>query len=156
MDNNDILRRMRYALSLSDSEMVAVFALMKEEVAEETAVAMMLKEGNAAAVICTDAQMRAWLDGLILKHRGPPREGRPQPVAEPELTNNSVLKKLRIAMNLHEADMLNILMAGGHEMSRGELSALFRKPNHKHYRPCGDQVLRNFLSGLTLRMRPSS
>jgi uncharacterized protein YehS (DUF1456 family) len=70
------------------------------------------------------------------------------------LTNNTKLKKLRIALNLHEEAMLAILEAGGHPMSRGELTALFRKPQHKHYRECGDQVLRKFLKGLTMRLRP--
>jgi uncharacterized protein YehS (DUF1456 family) len=30
---------------------------------------------------------------------------------------------------------------------------LFRKVGHDNYRPCGDQLLRNFLKGLTLRVR---
>ena len=52
--------------------------------------------------------------------------------------------------------MLGMLTLGGHPMSKGELTALFRKPTHKHYRDCGDQVLRNFLHGLTLTLRPDA
>ena len=73
-----------------------------------------------------------------------------------QLSNNDKLKKIRIALNLQEDAMLSILKAGGHPLSRGELSALFRKPSHKHYRECGDQVLRKFLSGLTQRLRPKA
>ncbi len=156
MNNNDILRRLRYALNLTDAELVAVFALSDQEVTEEAAVAMMLSEEEVGATQCTDVLMTDFLDGLILERRGPRKEGSPAPVAEPELTNNAVLKKLRIAMSFHEDDMLGVLAAGGHKMSRGELSALFRKPGHKHYRGCGDQVLRNFLTGLTMRTRSSS
>jgi uncharacterized protein YehS (DUF1456 family) len=156
MNNNDILRRLRYALSLSDAQVVSIFALNNHEVTEEEAVAMMLNEEEEAAIDCTDIQMGDFLDGLILERRGPRTGGGPAPVAAPELTNNAVLKKLRIALNFHEQDMLDILVSGGRGMSRGELSALFRKPDHKHYRGCGDQVLRNFLTGLTLRLRSPS
>ena len=61
-----------------------------------------------------------------------------------------VLKKLRIALDLREDDMLKILASGGSKLSRGELSALFRRPGHKHHRMCGDQVIRNFLKCIML------
>ena len=72
--------------------------------------------------------------------------------AEP-LTNNSILKKLRIALILQEADMLDILQQAGNPVSKSELSALFRKAGNKNYKECGDQFLRNFLKGLALRYR---
>jgi uncharacterized protein YehS (DUF1456 family) len=70
------------------------------------------------------------------------------------MTNNLVLKKLRVAFELKEDDMLAVLHDAGFEVSRPELSALFRAPTHKNYRACGDQLLRNFLKGLTARVRP--
>ena len=66
---------------------------------------------------------------------------------------NVVLKKIRIALTLHEGDMLKIIGDGGQPFSKSELSALFRKPGHKHFRPCGNQLMRAFLRGLTLRFR---
>jgi uncharacterized protein YehS (DUF1456 family) len=47
-----------------------------------------------------------------------------------------------------------ILKAAEFPVSKPELSALFRKFGHTNYRTCGDQLLRNFLKGLTLRVRP--
>ncbi len=69
------------------------------------------------------------------------------------MTNNIVLKKLRVAFELKEEDMHAILKAAEFPVSKPELSALFRKAGHNNYRACGDQLLRNFLRGLTLRIR---
>ena len=154
MNNNDTLRRIRYAFDLPDAQMVAVFGLGGQTVTEEEARTFMGSEDDEDAVYCTDAIFGCFLDGLIIDRRGPPPAGRPAPPSSQELTNNTKLKKLRIALNLQEDAMLATLKAGGHPMSSGELTALFRKPQHKHYRECGDQVLRKFLDGLTERLRP--
>ncbi len=63
------------------------------------------------------------------------------------------LKKLRVAFELKEEDLHAILASVDFPVSKPELSALFRKPGHSNYRTCGDQLLRNFLKGLTLRVR---
>ena len=156
MNNNDILRRLRYALDLSDDKMIGIFARVGQVLSKDEVHSLLGKEDEEGTVICLDDLMAAFLDSLIIELRGPPRPGAPpQPIPE-RLTNNDIIKKLRIALKLQEGDMLTILEAGGQSMSKGELSALFRKPGHKHYRPCGDQVMRAFLRGLTLRLRPSS
>ena len=74
-------------------------------------------------------------------------------VVETRITNNLVLKKLRVAFQLKDVDMHDTFIAAGFPLTKPELTALFRQPGHKHYRPCGDQILRNFLKGLTLRYR---
>ena len=155
MINNDILRRLRYALKLSDARLVKIFARVDFDLNEDDARALLGKEDEEGTVICLDDLMAVFLDGLILELRGPAKDGRP-PHREPsKLTNNIILKKIRIALKLHEEDMLAILELGGQPMSKSEITALFRKPNHKHYRECGDQVLRAFFRGLTMRLRPS-
>lgn len=155
MTNNDILRRLRYALDLSEAQMVAIFELGGQAVTEPQAHAFMISEDDEGAQLCNDQIFGGFLDGLIIDRRGPPPAGKSVPPPSRRMSNNAKLKKLRIALNLHEDAMLTILKAGGHPMSRGELTALFRKPKHKHYRECGDQVLRKFLSGLTQHLRPS-
>jgi uncharacterized protein YehS (DUF1456 family) len=153
MLNNDILRRLRYALSLTDDQMSEVFALNGCTAAQGQVLAWMKPEDEEGTVACSDTVMADFLDGLILSKRGPRKPGSPPPARDPILTNNAVLKKIRIALTLHEEDMLTILKNGGQPLARGELTALFRKPQHKHYRECGDQVLRKFLRGLTMRLR---
>ena len=98
--------------------------------------------------------MVGFLDSLIVSRRGPSPQ--PAPPTELPLTNNTVLKKLRVAFTLQEADLLAILDSVAFTVTKPELSALFRKPDHKNYRLCGDQLLRQFLKGLTLRLRPEA
>ncbi len=155
MNNNDVLRRLRYALKLSDARMVKIFALVGETLTETEARAITGREEEEDAVFCTDDRLSLFLDGLIIDRRGPRKPGSPVPKAELELSNNDILKKVRIALTLREPDILEILRNGGHPMSKSEVGALFRKPDHKHYRTAGNQVLRKFLKGLTLRLRPT-
>ena len=155
MNNNDILRRLRYALNLSDAKMIKIFARVGQVLNEAEVQSLLGKEDEEGTVICLDDLMAAFLDSLIVELRGPPRPGSPPPAIPDRISNNDIIKKVRIALKLQEADMMAILEAGGQPMSKGELSALFRKPGHKHYRACGDQVMRAFLRGLTLRLRPS-
>ena len=69
------------------------------------------------------------------------------------MTNNDILWKLRIALKLKDADIIEILKLADFEITRTELSALFRREDHKNYRLCGDQILRRFLDGLIIRYR---
>lgn len=69
------------------------------------------------------------------------------------LTNNDILKKLRVALNLRDEDIIQILKLVEFEISKSELGAIFRKDNHPNYKPCGDQLLRNFLNGLIIYKR---
>jgi uncharacterized protein YehS (DUF1456 family) len=69
------------------------------------------------------------------------------------LTNNDILKKLRVALNLRDDDIIQILKLAEFEISKSELGAIFRKDDHPNYKPCGDQLLRNFLNGLIIYKR---
>jgi uncharacterized protein YehS (DUF1456 family) len=69
------------------------------------------------------------------------------------LTNNDILKKLRVALNLRDEDIIQILKLAEFEISKSELGAIFRKEDHPNYKPCGDQLLRNFLNGLIIYKR---
>jgi len=152
--NNDTLRRLRHALDLSDHDMLRLFAAGGRELQQSELRTLLVKPGGASFSACGDGQLGAFLDGLIADLRGA-REGAPPPPdydAE-GLGNNAVLKKLRIAMEFHEADMLETFLAGEQALSVHELNALFRKPGNKHFRPCSDALLRSFLKGLAVRLR---
>jgi uncharacterized protein YehS (DUF1456 family) len=151
MTNNYILRNIRYALNLDDSTMLEIFRLGGHDIDPETLSALLQKEDEQGHIACSSKLMGSFLDGLIVHRRGR-KETRPESVKPPgALTNNDILKKLRIALELKEDDMLAILKAGDVEISKSELTALFRKKGHKHYKECGDQFLRYFLKGLTVR-----
>jgi len=149
MTNNYILRNIRYALNLDDSALIEIFRRGGEGIAPDTLAALLKKENEPGHIPCSSKIMEAFLDGLIIFKRGK-RDDRPQPAQRGAMTNNDILKKLRIALELKEDDMLGILKAGDVEISKSELTALFRKKGHKHYKECGDQFLRYFLKGLAL------
>ena len=69
------------------------------------------------------------------------------------MTNNDILKKLRVALHLRDDQIVEILKLVDFEISKSELGAFFRKEDHPNYQECGDQVLRNFLNGLIIHMR---
>jgi len=152
--NNDILRRLRYILDLSDSMMIAVFEQADLEVDREQISNWLKRDDDFDYQQCNDKQLAIFLNGLINYKRGR-KEGQ-QPKPETRLTNNIILKKLRIAFDLKSEDMLGIIDHSGLALSKHELSAFFRKADHKHYRECKDQVLRNFLQGLQAKYRPES
>lgn len=69
------------------------------------------------------------------------------------MNNNDIFKKIRVALSLKDHEILEILKLSDFEMSKSELSALFRKEDHPNYKECGDQVLRKFLNGLITKNR---
>ncbi len=154
MINNDVLRSLRYMLDLSDNKLVEIARLADPAlVIERDAVpAFLLKEDEPGYFPCSDIVLAHFLDGLILHRRGR-NDSLPSRPVEKRISNNVVLKKLRVAFELKDADMHQVLADAGFPVSKPELSALFRQPGHKNFRPCGDQLLRNFLKGLILRVR---
>lgn len=152
MMNNDVLRSIRYMLDISDGKVADIIKLGGLDVSKAQIIAFTKKDEEEGFEPCSDEVLAYFLDGLVFFKRGKD-ESRPQLPVELPITNNIVLKKLRVAFELKEEDMHAILKASEFPVSKPELSALFRKVGHNNYRPCGDQLLRNFLRGLTLRVR---
>ena len=152
MMNNDVLRSVRYMLDISDGKIVDIVKLAGFEISKADVIAFMKKDEEEGYLDCSDEIMAHFLDGLVIFKRGKDDSRAPQAVELP-ITNNTVLKKLRVAFELKEEDMHAVLKAAEFPVSKPELSALFRKFGHSNYRTCGDQLLRNFLKGLTLRVR---
>ena len=151
MDNNDVLRRMRYAFELNDSAMLQVFELGGTQPAPENIRLWLKKDVDPEYVLVSDFNLAAFLNGFIISRRGK-KEG-PQPVPESLLSNNLILRKIKIALDLKDDDILQIIELAGMKISRHELSALFRNPAQMQYRECKDQLLRNFVKGLQLKYR---
>ena len=152
MMNNDVLRSVRYMLDISDGKIVDIVKLAGFDISKADVIAFMKKEDEEGYLDCSDEIMAHFLDGLVIFKRGKD-DSRPPQAVELPITNNTVLKKLRVAFELKEEDMHAVLKAAEFPVSKPELSALFRKFGHSNYRTCGDHLLRNFLKGLTLRVR---
>ena len=69
------------------------------------------------------------------------------------MTNNEIIKKLRIALDLKEADMFKIFELSEYKINKSELSGIFRKEGHKNYRECSDALLNHFLDGYIIYKR---
>ena len=148
MTNNDVLRSIRYLLNVTDSKLVEITRLADLDVSTADMVSFLKREDEDGFVACSDQVMAHFLNGLVTFKRGRD-ESRPPQVVEIPVTNNTVLKKLRVAFELKDSDITRLIEKSGLKVSKTELSAFFRKPDHRNYRDCGDQFLRNFLKGLT-------
>ena len=151
MKNNDILRRLRYAFDFTDSKMISLFNLGGEEVMREEISDWLKKEDDPAFKSLHDIKLAVFLNGLINDRRG--KKDGEQPKPEKELNNNIIFRKLKIALNLKEEDILAIFSLVGMNISKHEISAFFRSPEQHQYRLCKDQILRNFIQGLQLKYR---
>ena len=69
------------------------------------------------------------------------------------LTNNDILKKLRVALKMRDDDIVKVLSLVDFKISKSELGAFFRSEDHPKYMDCQDQILRNFLNGLIIHKR---
>ena len=155
MKNNEVLRTLRYIFNLSDAKMGSIFALAGHQVIRPQQVSAWLRRDDDPAMkCCKDIELALFLNGLIVEKRGK-KEG-PPPEPEQRLTNNSIFKKLRIALDLKGNDIQEIMGLARFSISEHEITAFFRKPGQNNYRLCKDQVLRNFLKGLQLKYRPKS
>ena len=153
MTNNDILRRIRYTFNFNDTKMITIFDLANYQATREQISDWLKKEDDPAHKPCSDTMLAIFLNGFINFKRG--KKDGPQPEPEKILRNNIIFRKLRIALNLKDDDILNIMKLAGFPISKHELSALFRKANNRHFRECKDQILRNFLKGVQLKYNQS-
>lgn len=153
MNNNDIFRKLRYIFQYSDDQMIETFLLMENVVSRAQVCAWLKSDEHADFMKLSDRNLALFLNGLIVRFRGK-RDGQ-LPTTESKLSHNIIFRKLKIALSLQAEEILAILRKANFRLSKHELSAFFRKPEHRHYRECKDQVLRNFLQGLALDRVPS-
>jgi uncharacterized protein YehS (DUF1456 family) len=131
--------------------MIAIFGLADCAVTREQVSDWLKKEDDPAYKALSDTQLASFLNGLIIDKRGKKEGSQSSP--EKRLNNNIIFLKLKIALNLQADEVYEILERADFSLSKHEISAFFRKPEHKNYRSCKDQVLRNFLKGLELKYR---
>jgi len=151
MTNNDIIRRLRYIFDLNDSDVINLFALANHEVTREQVCNWLKNDDDPAFVSLNDLHFATFLNGFIISKRGKKEGDSPKP--EKRLNNNIIFRKLKIALNLKDEDILAIYDLTDIQLSKHELSAFFRGPEQSQYRLCNDQYLRNFLTGLQIKIK---
>ena len=149
MNNNDIIRRIRYTFDINDDKMIKIFALADLEVTRSQVSEWLKKDDDPALKGLLDYELATFLNGFINLKRGK-KEG-PQATPEKKLNNNIILKKLKIALNLKNEDVLEIFSLVDIRIGNHELSAFLRNPKQNQYRPCKDQFLRNFIKGIQVK-----
>lgn len=149
MTNNDTLRRLRYALNIDDAKVAGIIALTGRATTPDEVVSWLKREDETGYTDLPHDLLCRFLDGLIIEKRGPHPSGTiPEPLDF--LPNNEILKKLRIALNLKEEDVLAVFKKADFVVTKAELGSFFRKEGHRNYRKCPEQVLRKFIHGLSI------
>jgi uncharacterized protein YehS (DUF1456 family) len=146
VNNNDVMRRLRYTFNFNDKQMVGLFSSAEVVVTREQISQWLKKDTDSDFVMLYDTQLAQFLNGFINNKRG--KKSGPQVAPEKRLTNNIILTKLKIALNLQAEELISLLSEVGFRISKPELSAFTRKVGHQHYRECKDQVLRNLLQAI--------
>lgn len=146
MNNNDILRRLRYTFNFNDKKMTELFASGGLNVTREQISQWLKKDDDSDFISIVDEKLAVFLNGFINEKRGK-KEGQ-QAIPEKRLSNNIILTKLKIALNLQAEQLIELLISVDFRISKPELSAFTRKVGHKHFRECKDQVLRNLLQAI--------
>ena len=151
MTNNDVLRRVRYALRINDKAMIEVFKLGGMNISLEELTALLSKPEDENFKTCNNKTLDVFLSGLITYKRGPQKNApeKTEEVPNNKNINNYILRKLKIALAFRSEDMIDAFKTGGVNMSESELSAIFRRPDHKNYREAGDKYVRVFIKGIT-------
>ena len=151
MTNNDILRRLRYTFDFKDDKMIELFGLGDLPVTRVQISDWLKKEEDPDYQKMEDRTLAIFLNGFIADRRGK-RPG-PAPRPEDQLNNNIILRKLKIALEMKDEDIMDVMQLVDLTFSKHEISAFFRKFTQKQYRICKDQFLRNFLKGLQVQYR---
>lgn len=146
MTNNYVIRRTKIIFGLNAPDMVDIFALAEVNVSTNDIKGWARKDDDPELVPLKDQMLASFLNGLIIKNRG--KKDNAIPVPEDRLNNNIILRKYKIALNLKDDDIVDVFKLAGINLGKAELSSFFRNYNHKNYRLCKDQFLRNFFHGL--------
>jgi len=147
ISTNEILYRIKKALQLTKEEMLETYKLEKYDMDDSHLDSLLKRRQDTGFMLCSYEELGIFLDGLITLKRGPsPKKSNDDEVVE--LTNNLILKKLRIALELKEAEIEIIFGLAEIELTKQQLASLFRKETHKNFKPCSAELLMAFIEGL--------
>ncbi|MEO5971362.1 MAG: DUF1456 family protein [Bdellovibrionia bacterium] len=147
MTNNDVLRSIRYILNVNETKLIEIIALADFQVGKDDMSSFLKQEEEEGYKNCGDKVLAHFLNGLIIYKRGKDENRLPLPI-EISMTNNIILKKVRVAFELKDTDIISLIEKSGLKVSKTELSAFFRNQDHRNYRECGNQFLRNLLRAM--------
>jgi len=147
MQINDILFKLKTALSIDNESLIKAYALAEYEMKEERLNSILKRRQDKGYEDATYEELGVFLDGLVLLKRGPSDK-----VANDDevvaLTNNLILKKVRVAMELKEPELVILFALAEVSLTKRQIGSLFRKEGGKNFKECSDELLIKFLEGL--------
>lgn len=146
MKINDILYKIKTALSLDNKSILKAYALADFTMDEKRLEGILKRRQDKAYEEASYEELGVFLDGLILLKRGVSSKVASDDMVD--LTNNLILKKLRVALELKEAELVMVFALADVELSKRQVGSLFRKEGHKNFKACSDELLMVFLEGL--------
>ena len=147
MKINDILFKIQKALSLENKTIIEAYALVEYEMSEERLLNILKKHQDKGYEDATYEELGLFLDGLIILKRGISSKVNDEDEAV-ELTNNLILKKIRVAMELKEVELIILFALAEVNITKRQIGSLFRKEGSKNFKVCSDELLMAFLDGL--------
>lgn len=161
MNNNDVVIRLRYALSLSNKQVEAIFKLGGVKVSDSDLDRILTRQDKELPHDHTlsNHDLEAFLNGLVIDKRGERKDKNGQvipatfDITNAKLVNNVTIKKIKIAMSYTSDDIQDLMKLAGDSISNGELSAILRRPDHRNYREAGDRYVRKLLAGMSKKYR---
>ena len=149
MTTNQILKQIQTILGVDDVSIHGIFILADKTIPKQRVLGYLKEPDDKEFLDCGYAALGIFLDGLIIYKRGE-SSSKPNTEEEIKINNNFILKKLRIAFELKDVDMYAIFGRVDIDITKSELSSLFRKEGHKNYRACPDSIIQLFLEGLQI------
>ncbi|HSR74658.1 MAG TPA: DUF1456 family protein [Sulfurovum sp.] len=147
INTNEILYRIKKALNLTDEDIMEAYRLEGYPMEMSRLDSLLKRRQDKNFQLCSYEELGVFLDGLVSLKRGPSPKKNDEEEAI-ELTNNLILKKLRIALELKETEVEIIFGLADVELTKQQLASLFRKESHKNFKKCSDELLMAFLEGL--------
>ncbi len=147
MNNNEVFKKLQMLLNVDDSKLVDIFALSDVNVTPKEIHSWAKSLDEEASVALDDKMLATFLNALIYLKRGKEEKDSSRPLELP-VTNNIILKKIRIAFQLEEKDFIALNEKAKSATSPKEWGYYFRSPSHKNYRECPDSFLLSVLEGL--------
>jgi uncharacterized protein YehS (DUF1456 family) len=147
INTNEVIYHIHKALNLSLDEILEIYTLEEYKMEASHLEALLKRRLDDGFMLCSYEELGTFLDGLVTLKRGPSPKKKSE-TAVVELTNNLILKKLRIALELKESETEIIFGLADVELSKQQLASLFRKEGHKNFKACSDELLMAFLEGL--------
>jgi uncharacterized protein YehS (DUF1456 family) len=147
MQINDILFKIKEALHLDSAMLIEAYKLADYEMTEERLENILKRRQDTGYEEATYEELGIFLDGLVLLKRGPSDKVASEDEVV-DLTNNLILKKIRVAMELKEAELLILFALAEVSLTKRQIGSLFRKEGGKNFKVCSDELLMAFLDGL--------